>query len=149
MDTAEPGLNTAALATVYPAHANPITAPRPTGPVVQTGAIQRVIIQALARKQTFSPFPISLFSYSPSVFLSLSSSPGGKFAANALFLCTQPVAAQSTGTVARARNFVGRDYATPGSVIQIWEARALMESVAPALRGTRLVLEPSLETAAR
>ncbi|KAK1146011.1 hypothetical protein N8T08_003659 [Aspergillus melleus] len=107
VDTAEPGLNTAALATVYPAHANPITAPRQTGPVAQTGAIQRAVIQASA------------------------------------------VAAQSTGTAATERNFVGQDYATPGNVTQTWEAQALMESVAPALQGTRLVLEPSLETAAR
>ncbi|KAI9035706.1 uncharacterized protein KD926_002987 [Aspergillus affinis] len=47
-DTAEPGLNTAALATVYPAHANPTTAPRPTAPAAQTGVIQRAVIQALA-----------------------------------------------------------------------------------------------------
>lgn len=48
-----------------------------------------------------------------------------------------------------ARTFVGQEYASPGTVTPILEARASMESVVLVLRGTRLVLEPSLEAAAR
>lgn len=48
-----------------------------------------------------------------------------------------------------ATTFVAQDYATLGTVTLTLEAQALMESVALALRGTRLVLEPNLETAAR
>ncbi|KAF9891873.1 hypothetical protein FE257_003358 [Aspergillus nanangensis] len=62
---------------------------------------------------------------------------------------TTCIAAQSTEIAAMGRNIVGQDNATPGIVTQTLEVPALMESVALALRGTRLVLVLSLETAAR